>query len=119
MIFNHQLRTAMVAANWRGCEGAMEERRAIRSGARARKYDIKMNDLDRMRECAERIRDWVGASLRQEGVFLGGPKGMTVALVVAEAIVNIFDALNPPRPPGNVIDFRPAGGRRTLPTPGR
>ena len=96
-----------------------DEVRRLSEDASGRKYDIKMNDLDRMRECAERMRDWVGASLRQEGVFLGGPKGMAVALVVAEAIVNIFDALNPPRPPGNVIDFRPAGGRRTPPTPGR
>src|SRR5215472_17883000 len=87
-----------------------DEVRRLSEDASGRKYDIKMNDLDRMRECAERIRDWVGASLRQEGVFLGGPKGMAVALVVAEAIVNIFDALDPPRPPGNVIDFRPAGG---------
>ena len=50
-----------------------DEVRRLSEDASGRKYDIKMNDLDRMRECAERIRDWVGASLRQEGVFLGGP----------------------------------------------
>ena len=47
----------------------------------------------------------------QERVHLSGPEEISVAWVVAEAMVGIFDALNPPEPRDNVVELRPRGGR--------